>query len=250
MTETAAKPKLKDLSKYAKNVGTPRKLGDTMTALFYALKGVGKTTVAASADWVPSMSPCVLMAFEEGSSSIGEAHPDMPVIRPEDWDDALDFFEAALNEDLGIQTIIIDTVAEAHNYILEWSVATFGDTDGFKKWANVYDEFAKVLKALHKKGINVICLAHADRVKDNVAQSIYTAPYFLGNKSDTELPKIFDIIGYMFMEEDGTRVMQLEPSSRIVAGNRSEGRLPAEIENPTMEKIVKALNENPARVIQ
>lgn len=252
MTETEL-PKLYDFSKLGIKMGTPRQLSEVMTALIYGPKGVGKTTVGASAAAVESMSPVVLCAFEDGTSSIGASHPDLPIFRPEDWEQALDFFEEIVNEDTGIKTVIIDTAAEAQQYIYDWSVANYGDSDGYKKWANVYEQFIKIIKALHKAQINVIVLAHDDRVKDQVAQSIFVSPYFQGNKSDMELPKIFDIMGRLTIEgegDDAERVLQLEPSGRVVAGNRSEGRLPSHMVNPTMTKIKDALTNNPPKIIK
>ena len=105
----------------------------------------------------------------------------------------------------------------------------------------------KVVKALAKSNINVIVLAHAERDKDKLAQVIKVTPYFQGNKTGLELPKIFDIVGYLDIEGEGsdaTRVLQLAPTTLITAGNRSEGRLPDYMENPTMTKIIKAIREN------
>lgn len=244
---------LYDFSKLGITLGKPRKLDEVMTTLIYGPKGVGKTTLAASAADVEGMAPVVLCAFEDGTSSIGEGHSDLPIFRPEDWEQALDFFEEIVNEDTGIKTVIIDTAAEAQQFIYDWSVKTNADPNGYQKWADVYEQFIKVVKALHRQQINVIVLAHDDRVKDQVAQTILVSPYFQGNKSDMELPKVFDIMGRLTIDgegQDAERVLQLVPSGRVVAGNRSEGRLPDHMVDPTMTKLVNALKTNPAKVIK
>lgn len=249
----ADKPKaLFDLSTIA-TVGTPRSMDKVMTALFYGPKGVGKTSLAVGAEDVEHMAPCVLLAFEDGTSSVGASYPGLKVIRPDDWEQALDVIEALVNEDTGIKTCIIDTAAEAQQYIYDWSIGNWGDVDGFKKWAAVYEQLMKIVKALHKAEINVIVLAHAERDKDKMAQTIKVMPYFQGNKTGLELPKIFDIIGFLDIDGEGndaTRVLQMSPSNLVSAGNRSEGRLPDYMENPTMTKIVDALKNNTPKKIK
>lgn len=234
-------------------IGAPRQMDQVMTALFYGPKGVGKTSLAVSAEDVEHMAPCLLLAFEDGTSSVGSSYPGLKVARPADWEQALDVIEALVNEDTGIKTVIIDTAAECQQYIYDWSIANWGDVDGFKKWAAVYEQLMKIVKALHKAGINVIVLAHAERDKDKMAQTIKVMPYFQGNKTGLELPKIFDIIGMLDIEGEGRdalRVLQMSPSNLVTAGNRSEGRLSDYMENPTMSKIIGELKNNTPKKIK
>ncbi|ASX99284.1 RecA-like DNA recombinase [Arthrobacter phage Molivia] len=235
------------------DIGKPKQLDEAMVALFYGPKGVGKTSLAVSAKQVEHMNEVLLIAFEDGSSSVGASFPDLQVARPKDWDEALDLAEALVNEDHDVKTAIIDTAAEAQQFIYDWSIGQWGDTDGFKKWAMVYEQLMKVVKALAKSGINVLVLAHAERDKDKLQQVVKTMPYFQGNKTGLELPKIFDIVGYLDIDGEGsdaTRVLQLAPSTLITAGNRSEGRLPDYMENPTMPKIIDALRNNEPKIIK
>ena len=252
MTADTKTPAKFDLSTIA-SVGSPRSMDKVMTSLFYGPKGVGKTSLAVSAEDVEHMAPCLLLAFEDGTSSVGASYPGLAVARPEDWEQALDLIEALVNEDTGINTVIIDTAAECQQFIYDWSISNWGDVDGFKKWAAVYEQLMKIVKALHRANINVIVLAHAERDKDKMAQTIKVMPYFQGNKTGLELPKIFDIIGYLDIDGEGndaTRVLQLSPSNMVTAGNRSEGRLPDYMENPTMTKIITALRENAPKKIK
>src|SRR6478752_3841089 len=87
-------------------IGKPKALDEAMVALFYGPKGVGKTSLAASAMAVEHMNKVLLIAFEDGSSSVSASFPDLMVARPEDWDQALDLIEALVNEDTDIETVI------------------------------------------------------------------------------------------------------------------------------------------------
>lgn len=234
-------------------IGKPKVLGDSGAYLFYGPKGVGKTSLAVSAMNVEHLNEVLLVAFEDGTSSVGASFPDLKVVRPVDWEQGLDLFDALANEETDIETVIIDTAAEAQQYIYDWSIGNWGDTDGFKKWAMVYEQLIKVVKALVKAGKTVIVLAHAEKDKDKLSATIKIGPYFQGNKTGLELPKIFDIVGYLDIEGEGsdaTRMLQMAPSALVTAGNRSEGRLPDFMENPTMTKIVDALKNNPAKIIK
>lgn len=235
------------------DIGTPKVLGESGAYLFYGPKGVGKTSLAVSAMNVEHLNKVLLVAFEDGTSSVGSSFPELMVARPTDWEQGLDLFDALANEDTDVETVIIDTAAEAQQFIYDWSIGNWGDTDGFKKWAMVYEQLIKVVKALVKAGKTVIVLAHAEKDKDKLSATIKIGPYFQGNKTGLELPKIFDIVGYLDIEGEGsdaTRVLQMAPSALVTAGNRSEGRLPDFMENPTMTKIVEALKNNPAKVIK
>lgn len=218
----------------------PRKAEDKSTYLFYSPPGVGKTNLGGSASKVPEMSPVVLLDFENGSSALAKKYPDVEVIKLTDWGTAIQVIEALANNRTKYKTVIFDTIGEAQEQILLWSVATFGDSNTFRKWADVAEQLIRSIKALHNSDMNVIAIAHVERSVDEFSKSRMTRPYLLGKKSHVDLPKIFDVIGYLGIAEDDNgnriRVLQTEPDDDKVAKDRP-GDLPDFIPNPTMQVI-------------
>lgn len=239
MTET-----LFDLSTIAP-ITPPRQAAKQLSACFYSLPGVGKTRLAGSISEVVEASPVLLLDFEGGSSVLAHSYPNVDVVQVNDWATGKALVEALVNEDHKYKTVILDTVGEAQEQIKSWSVQTYGETNPYKKYEDIADQMTRSIRFLHKSGMNVIVIAHVERDKDEIRRSLTFRPYTLGKKSSVELPKTFDVIGYLTMEEDDDsgepyRALQLQPSPGIEAKDRT-GLLPARIVEPTFEKIYSYL---------
>ena len=219
----------------------PRQAAEQLSACFYSLPGVGKTRLAGSISEVAEASPVLLMDFEGGSSVLAHSYPNVDVVQVNEWATGKALVEALVNEDHKYKTVILDTVGEAQEQIKSWSVQQFGESNPYKKYEDIADQMTRSIRFLHKSGMNVIVIAHVERDKDEIRRSLTYRPYTLGKKSSVELPKTFDVIGYLTMEEDEDsgepyRALQLHPSPGIEAKDRT-GLLPARIVEPTFEKI-------------
>jgi hypothetical protein len=190
----------------------------------------------------------LLLDFEGGSSVLAHSYPNVDVVQVNDWATGKALVEALVNEDHKYKTVILDTVGEAQEQIKSWSVQTYGETNPYKKYEDIADQMTRSIRFLHKSGMNVIVIAHVERDKDEIRRSLTFRPYTLGKKSSVELPKTFDVIGYLTMEEDDDsgepyRALQLHPSPGIEAKDRT-GLLPARIAEPTFEKIYSYLTKS------
>src|SRR5699024_2650362 len=115
----------------------------------------------------------------------------------------------------------------------------------YEKWDDAWRKLTAAVKILHKSDMNVIVLAHAENERSEFDGTKQIRPYFQGRRSQNELPKVFDVIGYLSIDEDDdeTRILQAKPLSDTVGKDRF-GIFPDVIENPTFEKLVSYMETN------
>lgn len=224
-------------------ITAPRKPEEKSTYLFYAAPGVGKTTLAGSASEVEAMSPVLLLDFENGSSALSRKYPDVDVIHITEWATAVKVIEALANEKTKYRTVIFDTIGEAQEQVLIWSDEVLRKNEqanAFAKWADISEQLSKAIKGLHRSDMNVIALAHVELDRDAITNKKTVRPHFLGKKSHVTLPTIFDVIGYLTVEEDKEgnkgRVLQVMPEDDVVAKDRN-GLFPEYVAHPTFQKL-------------
>lgn len=224
-------------------VGPPQTPANQKSSLIYGPPGSGKTRLAASASVVPELSRVALLDLEAGSVSI-ETSPDVnkdniDVFRPEDWAGTNAVLEALLNEDHDYQTVILDTVGKFMEFLFPIKEKKAG-TNKFEMWRELAEDTIRITEQLHRSGLNVILLAHTDSEKNEVTGKVSTFPYFLGQKTGKEAPKIFDVIAHLDVdtddEGDPIRVLQTEGLDGIVAKDRTD-TLPVYLGHPTMKKM-------------
>lgn len=221
-------------------VTPPRKPQEKASFLFYGLPGVGKTKLAGSSSKVESMNKVLLIDFEGGSSVLSKEYPDVDVAAVDNWTQTEELLFFLIDEEHDYKTVVLDTAGEAQHFIM----AESDDTNPYEKWDDAWRKLTKAVKLLHKSDMNVIVLAHAENERSEFDGTRQIRPYFQGRRSQNELPKVFDVIGYLFIDEEDeeTRVLQAKPTSDTVGKDRF-GIFPNEIENPTFEKLVGYMEE-------
>lgn len=249
MAETAEKkeaPKKKPsgaaaLASLGIAVGTPQTSPDNKTALIYGPPGSGKTRFASSASEVEELGRVLLVDVEAGSASIENVYTEnIDVARPTDYAELKQVIEFVLNEEHDYGTIIIDTVGKMMEF-MEKEFDKQNSKNAYEKWALLAEDTLKWTELLHRSGLFVILLAHTDSDKDDTTGKVSTFPYFLGKKTGKEAPKIFDIIGYLYVDKhpetgDPLRVLQTEGVDGKVAKDRTD-TLPNYMGNPLMSKV-------------
>lgn len=217
----------------------PRKPQEKGSYLFYGLPGVGKTTLAGSASEIESMGKVLLIDFEGGSSVLSKEFKNVDVAAVPDWSTTEDLIFALVDEDHEYKTVILDTAGEAQHFIM----AESDDSNPYEKWDDAWRKLTSAVKILHKSDLNVIVLAHAENERSEFDGTKQIRPYFQGKRSQNELPKVFDVIGYLYIDEEDeeTRVLQAKPTSDTVGKDRF-GVFPNEIENPTFAKLFEYMN--------
>lgn len=219
------------------SIKKPRKPSEKLSALIYGEPGVGKTRLAGSmVEIVPEGKKVLLIDFEGGSSVLSLSYPDVDVVEPVSWSQAEDIIFFLIDEEHEYETVIFDTAGEAQNYIM----AESDDSNAFAKWDDAWRKLTKAVQLLHKSKLNVVVTAHAVKDRSELDGTKQIMPYFQGKKSIQEMPKVFDVIGFLYAETDSSgedvRYLELGATTDTMSKDRF-GAYPKVVENPTFKKL-------------
>lgn len=231
-----------DLAAYAQDI---TESANYLKMLVYGDPKVGKTTFAGTAP-----SP-LFLAVEPGTVVLIKNEEnrarfkDTKVIRPQSIK-ALETVVTALREGQmpDRKTIVLDTLSEfQHRVLMQWTKTAMqaGLTENRNELAPTWPEYNSVTNMLRKaiwelRDLNrhVIVLCHnrddKDKTRGGVAVDRPALLPALGNS----LTAMFNLVGYMYKNENGVPMMQVEASPTVVAGSHIwDG--PSIIENPTFD---------------
>lgn len=182
--------------------------------LIYAPSGVGKTTLANSAE-----SP-ITLAFDPG---IYRASNRKDAIIIKSWQEAIDFVEAG-DEIKEYKTIIIDTVGRALESLIDFLAANdpkIRKSDGNPTqngYGAIKIAFSNFLKRINNLGKDVILIAH-DK-EDKNGETIIVRPDIIGSSYNT-IQKDLDLCGYMYMDAN-KRYIDFDPSGKSIGKNSAQ----------------------------
>lgn len=242
--KAAPKKEYFDLSQIAP-ISAPRPADKKFSAILYAPKGVGKTTLLGTIADVEELAPLLILATEDGTSVLAGKYDDVDVITTDDWITAAKVITAFAEGETKYKTLAVDTFSELQELMKQFTTKNGKTPMEFSDWAFIADESIKVTKMLHRAPGNVVMTTHIEKVKDESTGKLLTSPYFLGKKSLVEVLKPVDLVLYLGVGkgEDGNtlRVLQTQPDGKFDASDRT-GKLDEYIPNPTFTEIYRQLS--------
>lgn len=130
-----------------------------LSVLLYGVEGVGKSS------WGADAPAPIFLDLEDGTEELDVAR--FP--RPESWSDVLAALDALAREQHQYQTVVIDTLDALERLIQrevcrsggKQSIEDFGYGKGYVAASELAAVFVQRLEALRRKGMHVVCLAHA-----------------------------------------------------------------------------------------
>lgn len=222
-----------------------------MNMMLYGDSGVGKTTLAGSADAVPAMRPVIFIDVEGGTESLRNSYPDVEVVRVKTWQQMQNVYNE-LYSDKGstYRTVVLDSLTEIQKFNMYDIMARQTmlkpemdpDIPGMREWGKNIEQIRKFVRGFRDLPVHTIFTALSASEKDMRTGAIMQK-IALSGKLSGEVAAFLDIVGYYYMrevsvggEEQQLRLLCTQKTERAVAKDRS-GRLPAIQEAPTMTSL-------------
>ncbi len=248
-----AKFKLEDFKpKKAADVGTPRSI------LLFGNPKTGKSVTAASIVDVPGYERVLVIDVEGGAISLSQWYPEVDVVEVDTVEAFDGLLEALVNgkivepeSGLPYQAVVIDTLDKAFDRKLEWAdnqpeafSNNSGKKDHFYKWAVVKAWMLKLSDLAHMAPFLTIFVAHS-MVDKNEDTGKVLETVSLGGSSKFTFAGTPDIVGYQTITkrkgQDPVRSLDFTINDKRITGQRFAGKLDGVMEDPTMEKIYRAV---------
>lgn len=224
--------------------------------LIYGDSGVGKTTLAGSADLVPEMSPVLVIDIEGGTESLKHSYPNVDMIRITSWKSMQDVYNELHLGNTGYKTVILDSLTEIQKFNMYAIMADVikgrpnqdEDVPSMREWGINLEQIRRFVRGFRDLDMHTIFTALAKTDKDMKTGIISTKPSLSGKMAD-EVAAFVDIVTYYYVKQIGSgeeaefqRLLLTSKTDQIVAKDRS-GRLPMVIQQPTMRTIFDLMTQ-------
>jgi len=222
-----------------------------LNMLIYGESGVGKTTLAGSADAVPDMRPVLFVDIEGGTESLRAQYPSVETVRVMTWKEMQQVYDELHRGKHGYQTIVLDSLTEIQKFnmynIMGELVKVRPDLDpdvpGMREWGKNLEQIRRFVRGFRDLPMHTIFTALEVSDKNDRTGEVKLNP-MLSGKLKGEIPAFLDIVVYFFMKkvnDEMVRAILCQKTDSHVAKDRT-GRLPRTIAKPTMQEIYKYTN--------
>jgi phage nucleotide-binding protein len=225
--------------------------GQYLNLLIYGDSGIGKTTLAGSADVVAEMSPTLVVDVEGGTESLRHAYPNVDVVRVKTWNEMQQVYDELHAGRHKYQTVILDSLTEIQKFsmmqimfdlIEKKGEEVDPDVPGMREWGKNIEQIRRFVRGFRDLPMNAIFTSLAKEDKNPRTGKSKTMPSLSG-KVAAEVPAFLDVVLYYYIkrvDDVEKRLLLSTPTETIIAKDRT-ARLPVVIEDPTMSKIYAAI---------
>lgn len=233
-----------------KAAGRPAQLN----MMIYGESGLGKTTLAGSADAVPDMRNVLIIDVEGGTESLRVPYPNVDVIRVASWQDMQNLYSTLQKGGHGYNTVVIDSLTELQKFsmdkIMRELVESKPDRDvdvpSMREWGKNITQIRQVVRAFRDLPVSTIFTA-LDRADKDERTGITVHKPYLSGKLASEVAAFLDVVVFFYVKEveeekDGKKIKVQErkilcqPTASHVAKDRTN-KLPMVITDPDMATI-------------
>lgn len=207
----------------------------------YGPAGTGKTNLMASAIHVAGFDRVLIVDIEGSAKGVGRLNPGVKRVLAPTFNHLEVIKADLLRNPKDVDFVIFDTMNRAG----KMAVRQFTDPrNKFAAWDELEKWTSDFMWDFHHSPIPTAFVFHALDEKNDQTGAVKTIPKYQGSFKE-DVPTVSDIVGYLNFEqgEDGTmhRVLYVGEALGLVTKNRFG--LPNKIVDPTMDKIVRLIEE-------
>jgi hypothetical protein len=226
--------------------------------LVYGESGVGKTTLAGSADAVPSMRPVIVIDIEGGTESLRDSFPDVEVVRVRTWNQMQDVYNVLYTGDHPYKTVILDSLTEIQKFNMDQIMIDLitkkpevdPDVPGMREWGKNLEQVRRMVRGFRDLDMHTIFTALEKDDKDDVTGARKVYPMLSGQLAK-QVAAFMDVVGYYYVKQFGIgdkaeykRLLLTRATQKYTAKDRS-GKLEHVIESPTMSMLFEMMYPKP-----
>lgn len=218
--------------------------------LIYGDSGTGKTTLAGSADAVPSMRPVLFIDIEGGTESLRHSYPEVDTVRVMTWKDMQNVYNELYEGKSGYKTVVLDSLTEIQKFNMYNIMTDLAqkrpdldpDVPGMREWGKNLEQIRRMVRGFRDLEMHTIFTALNKTEKDQKTGLTTMKPSLSGKMAD-EVAAFLDVVVYYYVKQigDGSeaefkRLILTQKTDTQVAKDRT-GKLPMVVEDPTMLAI-------------
>ena len=185
--------------------------GHKIKAVVYGASGAGKTSFAGTA------KNAIFASAEGGLLSIADKTPNYVEIHT--LQDLRDLLVYLTKEKHTFDTVIIDSITEINEVIKLEIEKKNGRPMAIQDWGTLGKDIRSILRSFRDLPMHVLFLAQeaVDKDEDKVTKITPS----LNGRAATDIAYFMDIVGYLYIDKDGTRKMQTQPNAKLLTKDRS-----------------------------
>lgn len=224
-----------------------------LKCLIFGDPGVGKTHFLGTAQEDERTSPCLVLDFEGGTSTL--AGLDVDVMQVRDWKDYNEAYNWLANGDHGYKSVAIDSVSETHWYALsklmddrEPGSRKIDSVNDQQEYGQALVQLRKFLREFRDLPLHVFYTSHAKEERDPREGNVKKPS--LPGKAANEILGVVDVAGYLTFGKVGEgvnakeeRILVLKNYPKIRAKTRTAwiSDAPDELIDPSVSALLDAV---------